>query len=111
MTFSFSLFRPLHRKDRFQPKVEVTRRLAMNMRFVIEDTTDETRACEYLFDATNASADALDSEQRWIAERFICMQEHSISVGDVLIINNSAYLCKNIGWEKIENFIANYDEN
>lgn len=111
MTFSFSLFRPLRREDRFQSKVEVTRRLAMNMRFVIENTEDPKAACEYLFHATNAPAELIDTEQRWIAERFICFQEHSISVGDVLIINNEAFLCDNVGWKKIENFIANYDEN
>ena len=111
MTINFTLFRALSNKDLFQQKVEVTRRRALNLRFSFEATDDETRACEYVFEATNAPRSILDIEQRWIGGRFADAREHSVSVGDVLMINGTAYMCKSAGWEKIENFTANYDND
>jgi hypothetical protein len=102
MTINFSLFRALSNKDLFQPKVDVTRRLALNLRFSFKETDDETRVCEYVFEATNAPRSILDSEQCWIGGRFADACEHSVCVGDVLMINGTAYMCKRIGWEKIE---------
>jgi hypothetical protein len=110
MTINFTLFRALSNKDLFQQKVEVTRRLALNLRFSLE-TNDETLACEYVFVATNAPRSILDIEQRWIGDRFADAHEHSVSVGDVLMINGTAYMCKSAGWEKIENFTANHDND
>lgn len=111
MTINFTLFRALSDKDLFQQKVEVTRRIALNLRFSFEETDDETRVCEYVFEATNAPRSILDIEQRWIGDRFSDAREHSVCVGDVLMINSTAYMCKSEGWEKIENFTANYDND
>jgi hypothetical protein len=111
MTINFSLFRALSNKDLFQQKAEVTRRLALNLRFSVDETDDETRACEYVFEATNAPREILDIEQCWIGDRFADAREHSVSVGDVLMINNTAYMCKSAGWEKIENFTANHNND
>ena len=110
MTINFSLFRALSDKDLFQQKVEVTRRRALNLRFSLE-TDDETHACEYIFEATNDPTDFLDEEQQFIFKAFYEAGEIAVSVGDVLMINGTAYMCKSAGWEKIENFTANYDND
>lgn len=107
-TITTTLFRPFETETRFVEDREVNRYRALNFRCVAP-VSDETAILEWLFAATNAPNELLDAEQAWIVGVFYNAHEYSISVGDVLQVNDCFYLCKNCGWEKLENFIETYE--
>jgi hypothetical protein len=108
-TITASLFRPFDDNvDRFSGKLEIERYRALN--FKCECPFDEDqKILNWLFEATNAPNELLCEEQAWIVGVFYQAKECSISVGDVIQLNDRFYACKPIGWEKIENFQTSYN--
>jgi hypothetical protein len=109
-TINTSLFRAENESELFSDKVEISRRRALNFKCGAPFNND-IDILEWLFAATNALHEILDEEQRWIFTVFYKAKECSISVGDVIQINDNFYICKNAGWEKIENFQVYYDQD
>ena len=115
-TITASLFRPFDDNtdhgaaNRFTGKLEIDRYRALNFKCVCPFWED-LQILNWLFEATNGPSELLSEEQAWIASTFYKAKEYSISVGDVIQLNENFYLCKPIGWKKIENFQTSYDLN
>lgn len=104
-----TLFRPFSsNRDCFSGKLEISRYRALNFKCVAP-FSDDHDILEWLFKATNAPDSLLDVEQKWILNVFRNHQLHAISVGDVIQIEESFYLCARYGWTKVDNFQETYD--
>lgn len=106
-TITASLFRPIG-DDRFNENLEVSRYRALNF-IVGSPFSEDLEVLEWIFAATNAPTDFLDEEQQFIFKAFYEAKECSLSVGDVIQLGENFYLCKNVGWEKIENYQSTVD--
>lgn len=107
-TITTTLFRPFSsNRDRFSGKLEISRYRALNFKCIVP-FSDDRDILEWLFEATNAPVEVLHGDQPWVFEVFYKAKEYSISVGDVIQLDDRYYLCKGIGWEKIDNFQENY---
>jgi hypothetical protein len=110
-TITASLFRPLEdNADRFVGKLKIDRYCALNF-MCLCPFSEDVKILNWLFEATNAPGELLCEEQAWIAGVLYEAKEYSISVGDVIQLGDCFYLCKPIGWEKVENFQTSYDLN
>lgn len=54
-------------------------------------------AAEEVFDLTN-------NPSRQEERELLYGRGRSVSVGDVVMVDNDAYLCANVGWTRLENF-------
>ena len=73
---------------------ELIRRNAYKKIGVIETELDGAEAAEEMFDLSNNPCREEERKVRWGANR-------SLSVGDVVFVNDRAWLCANIGWEEL----------
>ena len=109
-TINTVLFRPEDESELFKDKIEINRRRALNF-ICCAPFKNDMDILEWLFASTNAPHETLDEEQLWILTVFYNAKECSISGGDVIQLNGESYICKNTGWEKIENFQVYYDQD
>lgn len=108
-SITVTLFRPFaSNHDRFSETIEMPRYRALNFRCVAPHS-EIMSILSWLYAATNDRPSNRDGEQKWICGVFNNAEEYSISVGDVIQVDDSFYMCGAIGWKKIENFRTNFD--
>jgi hypothetical protein len=57
---------------------------------------------EQMFHILNAPEELLEDWERSIAEEFRALDNYSLSVGDVVEVEGTQWLCKSFGWKELE---------
>ena len=59
-------------------------------------------AAEQMFHICNAPEEILEDWERFIAEKFREPGNYSLSVGDVVEVDGTQWLCESFGWKELE---------
>jgi hypothetical protein len=104
------LFRQTSKEGRFSDTVEVDRCRMLNFKFCVEQP-QVWAVLNFIFAATNAPDDFLTEEHRWIRQCFASAGLYSVSVGDVIQLDDRYFICCNFEWKEINNFQETYNQD
>lgn len=65
------------------------------------DHGDDKESCEYVFHFSNAPELMLDELQTRFASKWRALGLRSLSVGDIVQVNDRKYRCESFGWKEL----------
>jgi hypothetical protein len=98
------IHRPINSRYAFEADEFVTRRGIFEHNLSkVNNEQSGMEIAERVFHILNAPEDMLLEEEVEMAHYFRAQGNYSLSTGDIVKVDDEHFLCKSVGWKKIEN--------